>query len=169
MYPKGARTPQAVQLSDVIIMGIGNLIKSDDGAGLHAVRALEGRVPEGVELVEGSVYCADLFGFLDGRSKAIFIDAIDAGEEPGAIFRFTPQQVKQKAALSVSVHDFGLYELIQTSRLMGECPEDITIFAIQVEHVEFGDQLTEKVAAAVPKVCELVLEELGRRGPGAEG
>jgi hydrogenase maturation protease len=154
-------------LSDVAIIGIGNLIKSDDGAGLRVIRSLEGKVPSGVELVEGSVYCADLFTFLDGKSKAIFVDAIDAGEEPGAVFRFSPQEIKQKAALSVSVHDFGLYELIATARLMGQCPEDIVIFAIQVEHVEFGDQLTEKVAAAVPKVCELVLAELDREGPGA--
>jgi len=154
-------------LSDVAIIGIGNLIKSDDGAGLRVISSLEGRVPAGVELVEGSVYCADLFNFLDGKKKAIFVDAIDVGEEPGAVFRFDPQEVKQKAALSVSVHDFGLYELIATARLMGQCPEEIVIFAIQVDHVEFGDQLTEKVAAAVPKVCDLVLAELDCEGPGA--
>ncbi|HEY5501992.1 MAG TPA: hydrogenase maturation protease [Candidatus Anoxymicrobiaceae bacterium] len=153
-------------MSDVVIIGIGNLIKSDDGAGLHVIRSLEGRVPSGVELVEGSVYCADLFNFLDGPSKAIFVDAIDCGEEPGAVFRFTPQEVKQKAALSVSVHDFGLYELIMTSRLMGQCPEEVVIFAIQVDNVEFGDQLTEKVAAVIPEVCDLVLAELEREGPG---
>jgi len=148
-------------MSDTVVIGIGNLIKSDDGVGVHAIRQLEGRVPRDVQLVEGSIYCADLFCFLDGKSKAIFIDAIHAEEEPGAIFRFSPDEVKQKTSVPLSIHDFGLYELIQTSRLMGQCPEEITIFAVQVDHTEFGDKLTEAVAAAVPRVCELVLEELG--------
>ncbi|MHB8894751.1 MAG: hydrogenase maturation protease [Candidatus Geothermincolia bacterium] len=148
-------------MSDTVIIGIGNLIKSDDGVGVHAVRQLEGRVPDGVRLVEGSVYCADLFCFLEGAGKAIFIDAIHAEDAPGAIFRFSPDDVKQKASVPLSIHDFGLYELIQTARLMGQCPDDITIFAVQVEHTEFGLELTGAVAAAVPRVCELVLTELG--------
>ena len=53
-----------------------------------------------------------------------------------------------------------------TSRLMGQCPEEVVIFAIQVDNVEFGDQLTEKVAAVIPAVCDLVLAELEGAGPG---
>ncbi len=149
-------------MSDIVVVGIGNLIKTDDGVGVHAVRYLEGKVPEGVELVEGSIYCADLFNIIEGKRKAIFIDAIDAGEEPGAIFRFTPDEVKQKTTRPLSIHDFGLYELILTSRMMGQCPEEITIFAVQVEETGFGDRLTERVAAALPRVCELVLSEIAR-------
>lgn len=149
-------------MSDTVVIGIGNLIKSDDGVGVHTIRRLEGKVPDGVELVEGSIYCADLFCFLEGKTKAVFIDAIHAEEEPGAIFRFSPEDVKPRSSVPLSIHDFGLYELIGTARLMGQCPEDIVIFAVQVEHTELGDQMTEKVAAAVPRVCELVLEELGQ-------
>jgi hydrogenase maturation protease len=147
-------------MSDTVIIGIGNLIKSDDGLGVHAIRRLEGRVPEDIELVEGSIYCADLFCFIEGKKRAIFIDAIDADDEPGAIFRFSPDEVKTKAAVPFSIHDFGLYELIMTSRLMGDCPEDITIFAVQVDNTEFGDVLTGPVDSAVDRVCELVIAEL---------
>jgi hydrogenase maturation protease len=147
-------------MSDIVVIGIGNLIKSDDGVGVHVVRRLEGQLSKEVELVEGSIYCADLFNLIEGKRKAIFIDAIDAGEEPGAIFRFTPEEVKQKTSVPMSIHDFGLYELIATSKLMGQCPEDITILAVQVENTEFGDTLTEKVAAVVPRVCELVMDEV---------
>jgi hydrogenase maturation protease len=148
------------QMSDTVVIGIGNLIKSDDGLGVHAIRRLEGKVPEDIQLVEGSIYCADLFCFLEGKRKAIFIDAIDADDEPGAIFRFSPDEVKTRAAVPLSIHDFGLYELIMTSRLMGECPEDIIIFAVQVDNTEFGDVLTGPVDAAVDRVCELVVAEL---------
>jgi hydrogenase maturation protease len=155
-------------MSDIVVIGIGNLIKSDDGVGVHVVRRLEGQVEETVELVEGSIYCADLFNFIEGKRKAIFIDAIDAGDEPGAIFRFSPEEVKQKTSRPLSVHDFGLYELIATSKLMGQCPEEITILAVQVENTEFGDELTERVAAAVPRVCELVMDEIATSAKGKQ-
>ncbi len=148
-------------MSGCVVIGIGNTIESDDGAGVQVIRHLQGRVPDGVELVEGSVYCADLFVFLEGRGRAIFIDAIDAGEEPGAVFRFTPEQVRdRKPGVSLSVHDFGLYELISSARLLGQCPEEITIFAIQVKDTDIGEELSPEVAAAVEKVSGLVLEEL---------
>jgi hydrogenase maturation protease len=149
-------------MPDCVIIGIGNLIKKDDGVGVHVVRGLAGRVPGDVELIEGGVYCADLHGFIEGCRKAIFIDGIDAGEEPGAVFRFTPDEVPAKAGrTSMSIHDFGLYDLIKTARLMDQCPEEITIFAVQVKDVDLGMEMTTEVAGAVEKVCRLVIEELG--------
>ena len=149
-------------MSDCVIIGIGNPIKRDDGIGVRAVRYLEGKVPASVELVEGSVYCADLFTYLEGRSKAIFIDAIDAGDEPGAVYRFTPEQVREsKGGISLSVHDFGLFELIATAKLMDQCPDEIIIISVQVKNIEMGEELSEEVSAAIPRVHELVLGELG--------
>lgn len=133
------------------------------------VRALEGRAGDGVELVEGGVYCADLFGSISGKRKAVFIDAMDAGEEPGAVFQFSPEEVKPKQGVSMSVHDFGLYELISTSRLTGDCPEEIVIFAVQVAVLDLGETLSDAVAAAVPRVCDLVLDEIGRPARRALG
>ncbi|MBU1672402.1 MAG: hydrogenase maturation protease [Actinobacteria bacterium] len=145
-----------------VVVGIGNIIKRDDGVGVYVVRALEGRVPPGVDLVEGSVYCADMHGCIENRRKAIFIDGIDAGEEPGAVLRFTPEDMPAKTGgASMSVHDFGLYDLIRTARLMDRCPGEITIYAVQVKDVETGTELSPEVTAAVEKVCGLVIEELG--------
>lgn len=149
-------------MSGSIVIGIGNSIRSDDGVGIHVVRGLEGRVPDNVELIEGTVYCADLLPFLEGRDSAIFIDGIDAGEEPGAIFRFSPEQVKQKRpAEPISLHDFGIYELIAAAELLDQRPPYITIVCVQVKSTDMGEELSDEVAAAVPHACELVLELLG--------
>jgi len=136
---------------------------------VEVVRYLEGRLRGDVELVEGSVYCADLFSFLEGRSKVIFIDAIDAGEEPGAIFRFSPEEVRQrKTGVSLSIHDFGPYELIAAARLMKQCPQDVVFIAVQVKNVEFGEELSEEVRAAIPRVHRLVEEELVGQGGASD-
>jgi len=135
---------------------------SDDGIGVHAVRYLEGRLPDDVELIEGSVYCADLLPFLENRRKVVFIDGIDAGAEPGTLFRFSPDEVRnQKRNEPVSLHDFGVYELITAAKLLDQCPEDIILLVVQVKNVEIGEELSREVREAIPRIHRLLLDELG--------
>jgi hydrogenase maturation protease len=149
-------------VSEFVVIGIGNLLMSDDGVGIHAVRYLEGKLPESVPLVEGGVYGIDLLTYLEGRDKAIFIDAIDAGEEPGAVFRFSPREVRRSQETpAVSLHDLGLYDLIAAAQLMEQCPEDIIVIAVQVKSMETGMELSREVRDSLPHVHRLVLEELG--------
>jgi hydrogenase maturation protease len=152
-------------MPDFLVIGVGNPIMKDDGVGLHAVRYLEGRLPENVELLEGSVYCADLLPFLENRRKVVFIDGIDAGSEPGTLFRFSPDEVgKQKGKEPLSLHDFGIYELITAAKLLDQCPEEITLIAVQVKNVEIGEELSQEVREAIPRIYRLLLEELGVTG-----
>jgi len=149
-------------MSGSAVIGIGNLLLSDDGAGIHAVRFLQDKLPPGVTLVEGGVYGLDLLPYLEGRDKVIFIDALDAGENPGALFRFTPRDVKpEQSTPAVSVHDLGLYELIGAAQLLDQCPEDIIIIAVQVKSLETGMELSPEVREALPHIHRLVLEEIG--------
>jgi hydrogenase maturation protease len=155
-------------MQDIVVIGIGNTIKSDDGAGVRALEMLEPLVGDDVELVEGRVYCADMLPVLEGRRKAIFIDGIDSGEEPGAIFRFSPDEVKSEKKISLSIHDFGVYDLIMAARLLEQCPEELVMFCVQVKDTSVGQELSPEVEAALPRLCELVLEEVGGR-PAATG
>lgn len=149
-------------MSSCVVIGIGNLLASDDGVGVHAVRYLRGRLPEGVALVEGGVYGLDLLPWLEGRDRAVFIDGIDAGDEPGAVFRFRPEDVAPgRGAPIVSVHDMGIYELMAAARLAEQCPEHIVIIAVQVKSLETGMELSPEVKGALPHVHRLVLEEIG--------
>ena len=150
-------------MQDVIVIGIGNTIKSDDGAGVRVLEMLEGMVGQDVELVEGSVYCADMLPFLEGRRKAVFIDGIDAGEEPGALYRFSADEVGESRGMALSVHDFGVYELLRAAALLDQCPKEVVMFCVQVKDTSFGDRLSPEVQAALPRLCELVVEEVGGR------
>ncbi|RJP27728.1 MAG: hydrogenase maturation protease [Actinobacteria bacterium] len=149
-------------MPEFVVIGIGNILMSDDGVGVHAARYLEGKLPEGVTLLEGAVYGMDLLPYLEGRDKAIFIDAIDAGDEPGAVFRFSPREVRSsRETAPVSLHDLGLYELIAAAGLLDQCPEDIIVIAVQVKSMEVGMELSREVRGSLPHVHRLVMEELG--------
>ncbi|MBC7247184.1 MAG: HyaD/HybD family hydrogenase maturation endopeptidase [Actinobacteria bacterium] len=149
-------------MTDRLVIGLGNELHGDDGVGVHAVRRLRGRLPADVELVEGGVLGLDLLPYLEGRRKVVFIDGIDAGEEPGAVFRFPALEAPRGGtAPPVSVHDLGFYELIGAAQLLEQCPEDIIVIAVQVKDMTLGRGLSEEVEAALPAVYRLVEEELG--------
>jgi hydrogenase maturation protease len=148
-------------MSACLVIGIGNILMGDDGVGIHAIRYLEGKLPEDVTLIEGGVYGLDLLTYMEGPDKVIFIDGIDAGDEPGAVFRFSPWQVgKSQDVPPVSQHDLGLYELIGAAQLLDQCPEDIIVIAVQVKSMEVGMELSPQVEDALPYVYRLVMEEL---------
>lgn len=156
-----------MKMARFVVVGIGNILHGDDGVGIHAVRFLRDRLPAEVEIVEGGVLGLDLLPYLEGKEKAIFIDAVDAGEEPGAIFRFSPDEVPRRGTPPpVSLHDLGLYELVGAAQLLGQCPREIIIIAVQVKNLALGEGLSPEVEAALPAVMRLVQEELeGGKGP----
>ena len=148
-------------MSDCVIIGIGNPFMSDDGIGVHAVRYLQEKLADDVILVEGEVYSLDLLPYLEESDRAIFIDSVDVQDDPGTIYRFSPEEVAQRLpAPSLSMHDFGLYDLIAAARLLDQCPERITIIAVQVKSVEVGTDLTSEVRDSIPHIHRLVLEEI---------
>ncbi|MDI6873684.1 hydrogenase maturation protease [Candidatus Solincola sp.] len=148
-------------MSHFVVIGIGNLLHGDDGLGIYAVRRLRERLSGEVELVEGGVLGLDLLPYLEGKEKAIFIDAVDAGDEPGAVFRFSPGQVPRAGTSPpVSLHDLGLYELVGAAQLLEQCPREIIIIAVQVKSLDLGSGLSPEVEAALPVVCRLVEEEV---------
>jgi hydrogenase maturation protease len=144
-----------------VVIGVGNPLCRDDGFGVHALKYLQGKVPEYVELVEGSIYGPDLLPYLEGKTKAIFIDALDAGEEPGALFRFRPEEVAQRLpSIPISLHDFGLYDLLRAAELLDQRPEEVVIIAAQVKELGIGTELSPELESLLPRVCELVLSEI---------
>lgn len=166
MYtPSGSSTDGAIAMEtkNTVIIGIGNPIMSDDGVGVAVARRLEDLVrAPWVEVVEGSIYSPDLLPVLEGRKKAIFIDAVDMKDtEAGAVFRFPfDEGLLLQKSNPLSLHDFGVAELIATAKLLDSCPPEIVLYAIQVKNVSLGEQLSSEVESAVDRVCSLILEEL---------
>lgn len=147
-------------MKDYIVIGIGNTLMRDDGVGVYAVRYIRDKVPREVTTVEGAVYSVDLISYMEGYGKAIFIDGIDAEEEPGAIFRFSPEDLKS-GSNPVSVHELGPLDLIRDAKLLDQCPEEVVIFAVQVKELGLGEGLSPEVERVLPKLAELVMKEIG--------
>jgi hydrogenase maturation protease len=145
----------------VLVLGVGNILLSDEGVGVRVIEELQKlQLPECIEIVDGATRAMELVDIMRGRKRVIIVDALDADAEPGAVFKFGPDQLAETRKMSVSVHDIGVYEAIFLLSLTAELPEDITFYGIQPGSLELHEGLTKDVNAAAGKVIEFILKDL---------
>jgi len=146
----------------VVIIGVGNLLLKDEGVGVHVAQELQKKgLPTGVEVRDGGVAGIGLLDFFPDASKVLLIDAADMNLEPGALVRFTPEEVAGKVnGPRFSAHDIGLLEVLELVRALDPCPPEVVIFGIQPKEIFWGTELSPEVQASIPKVVEMVFGEI---------
>lgn len=148
------------------MLGLGNPILTDDGVGIHVVRAVAERLSAAdVILAEASVGGLRLLDQIVGYDRVILVDAIQTPDgTPGEVYRLHPGDLP--TLHSGSTHDLPLRGALALGRRLGfQVPDDqkIAIVAIEVEDVlTFGEQCTPAVAAAILKAAQIVIEEIGQ-------
>lgn len=145
------------------MLGVGNVLLTDEGVGIRAIKELEKMgFPEGVEFIDGGTAGYGLIPMIEGATKLIVVDAVDADAEPGTIYRFTPEDVapdNESPEPRFSLHDVGLVEALQLAKFMGnDC--DTVIFGIQPKSLDWGLELTPELEEKLPRLLELVAEEI---------
>ncbi len=140
------------------VIGIGNSLKADDGAGLAVIESLQGQLPPGVKLIELGTGGINLVHELARLDHAIIIDAGDFNGKPGEIRKFKPDEVKSLRSRSYSLHDWDMFNSIIISQKMGECPRKISIIAIQPEDISFREGFSKTVQEKIPVIARMVIE-----------
>ena len=152
-----------MQAKPVLVVGIGNILLQDEGIGVHVARALqEAALPPDVEAVDGGTSGADLIEVIAGRPKLIVVDSLQADAEPGAVFRMSMDDLAGRDYAGFSLHELGLLETLQMAKLLGCLPKEIVIFGVQPKAISPGLEMTREVAAVVPRLIDLVLQEARR-------
>lgn len=147
----------------IMVVGVGNSIQMDDGVGIHVLNELKNYdLPEEVELFDGGTLGIDLMPYIEGREKLIFIDSVKAGQKPGTILRFQPDDLTYDDAPKTSVHQIGLIESLQMISLIGKAPDRVVIYGIQPKTIDWSEELTDEVKASVPKLIPHILKEIER-------
>lgn len=133
----------------ILVAGLGNLLLQDDGVGVHAVRALQNGVPRGVRAVEVGTAVLDALHLVEWADRILAIDAMQAGGNPGTIYRFGVEDVAE-AAVKTSLHEVDLLAALRflTS---GHRPE-IAVLGVEPEMIDAGLDLSPSVQAALPRL-----------------
>ncbi len=139
-----------------LILGVGNLLMGDEGVGVVAIRQLEeAGFAAQADLVDGGTGGFHLLGFFRGRTHIILIDAAADGQPPGTVSLIQPQFASDYPA-SLTAHDIGLKDLIETAAILGDLPRVDLITVSVGELSALTMELTAPVAAALPGVQSLV-------------
>jgi hydrogenase maturation protease len=149
---------------DVVVIGLGNPLMSDEGIGVELIKRLsesEGRYP-GVDFVDGGTGGLSIIHQLHGRRKAVLIDCAYMGAKPGTIKRFTPDDVESKKVLTHrSLHEADLLKVLEMAEELGDAPEEVVILGIEPEVVEPGIQLSKVLSDQIDRYVSIVVKELG--------
>jgi hydrogenase maturation protease len=145
----------------ILIMGIGNTLLQDDGAGVHVtqgLRATAGKMPE-VSIVDGGTLGLSLLPELENASDLIVVDAGEIGGRAGDIKVFENEAMDQQLSGKKStVHELSMSDLLAAATLTGHQPERRALVAIQPASIEWGLEPTSDVRKAIPLAAELVNE-----------
>jgi len=145
----------------VLILGVGNLLLKDDGFGVHLVNALkENDLPENVTVLEAGTVSHQLIPLLHEVDHLIVIDVVEAGDTPGSLFRFSPEDMKFKAEQQVSLHQISLIDVLHMAELTGRKPKTVIIGVQPKDTTTWGLELSDELRAVIPRVKELIFEEL---------
>lgn len=147
----------------ITIIGCGNLIRKDDGAGPILIRKLwDLGVPENVRLADGGTAGMDVIFQIGKARKLILIDACSTGAEPGTVYEIPGKEVETPPLENINMHDFRWDHAIAMGRwlLKEEFPNEITVYLIEAEDLTYGSGLSEKVEEAVNKLAKKIIQKV---------
>ncbi len=149
-------------MRETLILGVGNLLLSDDGAGVHGVQRLQAqaRLPEHIHTLDGGTLGMALLPFLEGITHLLILDAVHWGGEPGELVRLSGEEVREYFTQKISLHELGIAELLQNARLLGLYPEKVVLWGIQPQTLDVGLELSPPVSARLDDLLNKAVEEV---------
>lgn len=145
----------------IIVIGVGNEYRSDDGAGIAVARRLRERFPTGATVLEERGEGAALIEAWRGATWVLLVDAVRSGAPPGTIHRLDAHAEPLPAGFfHYSTHAFSVAEAVELARSLGQLPPHVLVYGIEGEHFDLGVGLSVAVEAAVAAVVEQAAEEV---------
>jgi hydrogenase maturation protease len=150
--------------ANTVVLGLGNILHADDGAGPQAIRRLrtDSRVPAEVSLVEGGTLGLELLPYVWDCERLIVIDAIDVGQAPGTVVRMSGAELNSLPGQG-SVHQLGVSDLLVALRMLAERQPQVVLLGVQPGSTEWSTELSPPVAGTMGSVVEAAIEEMRRQ------
>jgi len=144
-----------------VVLGLGNPILRDDGAGIEVIKLLEGKLAADCELKMASVGGLRILDQICGFERAIIVDALLNGAPAGTVRKMGPDDLAGDLHASC-VHDLNFKEALQLGRMMGmPLPQEITIYGIEVaDPFQLREGCSPDVLSGAKKAARLIREDL---------
>ncbi len=147
--------------SKPIVIGVGNILWSDEGVGIHIVRQLRKRnISKLMEIHEVGTSSFELLNVIDGNSRVIIVDAVRMDEKPGTV-KSIDLVIDDDISLLpqfTSLHQLDLISTLKMAKGVIDLPKKIILIGIEPASLDTGTELSKPVEAVVPKIISEILK-----------
>jgi hydrogenase maturation protease len=129
--------------NSTLILGIGNTLLADEGAGIHALNHLQSEYPEmpDVTFLDGGTLSFTLATWIENCTNLVVFDAAELRQPAGTVRTFVGKAMDEFLGSSRrSAHEVGLLDLMDIARITGNLPENRALIGIQPEAMGWGMQ-----------------------------
>lgn len=149
-------------ISNVVVVGIGNEFRKDDGVGLYVSHLIRERTDRDIKVVDGVPDGYALIETWDDSSRVFVIDCTASENNSGTIYRFDAIKEKIPGDLfdGFSTHSISVVDAIELAKTLGRLPKSLTVFGIEGNDYSPGTQLSPEVKMAADQLVKQILNEL---------
>ena len=149
-----------------VVLGVGNIILSDEAAGVRAVEALERGwlLPQNVMAIDGGTSGMEMIEELSNLDFLIVLDVVKTGAAPGTVVRIAGEEIPVFFRKKLSPHQIALPDVLASLELLDAMPKEIVVLGVEFISLELGLDMTPTVAEQVPVLAAMAAEELAARG-----
>ena len=150
----------------VVVLGVGNTLLTDEGVGVRVVEKLEAEytLPEGVAVIDAGTSAMEILEDLENLDLLLIADAVFAHQEPATLVKLENDDVPAFFQRNMSPHQVGLSDVLAALTFNDRQPKKTVICGIKPVSMQLGMELTPEVAAKVPEMVDMVVEELRKAG-----
>ena len=166
MQPLMQSSPNGPEFPEIpprtLILGLGNTLMTDEAVGVIVIRRLlaEGGLGD-VGLLDGGTLSFTLAAPIGDSPRLIVVDAAIMGEPPGTVRVFEDEAMdRQLSGIGKSVHEVSLMDLMDMARITDSLPQRRALVGVEPAVIEWGEELSPAVAAAVPLAIARIRELL---------
>jgi hydrogenase maturation protease len=144
----------------ILILGIGNLLMGDEGIGVRSVEEMsKNTLPPNVHLLDGGTGGFHLLSLFGEYDYIVLLDATMDGNDAGGV-RLTEPRFANDFPRTLSAHDIGLRDLLESAMLIGPLPR-LFLVAVSVDGIQpMRTDLSPEVEAAIPDIIRTVHQVL---------
>jgi hydrogenase maturation protease len=153
-------------MARIVVLGIGNILLTDEGVGVRAVEQLEStyRLPAGVEVIDGGTCAMEMLEQLENLDALIVIDCVRCRQPPATPVLLKDEDVPVFFRTKLSPHQVGLSDVLASLEFTGRAPRKTVIVGMQPVSMELGMELSPAVATRLPELVDLTVAELRALG-----
>lgn len=146
----------------MLVIGVGNRMRCDDGAGPVVLDRLAALALGNLETEEVAGDCARLIDLWEGRGRVIVVDATQSGAAAGTVIAFDAlaSEIPRELFIHTS-HAFGVAEAVATAGALERLPGSLWVYGIEGVEFGFGEELTTAVAVGADEVARRIALRLG--------